>query len=71
MLGIGFVQKVSPKGFGFIDYGEGRDIFFHATAVASAEVFDDLQVGDRVAFHIDNSGDRIKAVDVERVDMPD
>lgn len=67
MFILGHVQKVSDKGFGFIDHGTGVDIFFHASAVSVDEVFDELRVGDEVVFHTDESGDRIKAVDVERV----
>ena len=37
------------KGFGFIDLGGGKDLFFHRSAVQGAR-FEDLQEGQRVSF---------------------
>lgn len=71
MVKIGSIQKLSDKGFGFIDFGEGVDIFFHATRVAIGEAFDDLRVGDCVIFRIEKSGPRPTAFDVEQVENCD
>lgn len=67
-MASGAIKKVSEKGFGFIDQGTGKDIFFHVTALVDRADFDNLQPGDPVQFEIDNDGDRPRAVDVLRID---
>jgi CspA family cold shock protein len=42
-------KKLADKGFGFIDIGGGKDLFFHQSAVEGAR-FEDLQEGQRVSF---------------------
>jgi cold shock protein len=42
-------RLVRDRGFGFIQDAQGRDLFFHATAVGGA-AFDALQEGQRVTF---------------------
>jgi CspA family cold shock protein len=47
---FGSVKKiVADKGFGFISGTDGREFFFHATAVAGSR-FADLKVGTKVMF---------------------
>lgn len=49
----GMIKKlVVEKGFGFITPEEGKDIFFHASALVNAE-FDALTEGDIVEFEVD------------------
>jgi CspA family cold shock protein len=51
----GVIKKiVADRGFGFISYGEGSDVFFHHTSVAEEGGFDNLQEGQSVEFEIDN-----------------
>ncbi len=45
----GLIKKLTDKGFGFIDTGKGKDLFFHAKAVQGAR-FDELHEGQRVTF---------------------
>lgn len=45
----GKIKKLTEKGFGFIDTGTGKDLFFHSSAVQGCR-FDDLQEGQRVSF---------------------
>lgn len=45
----GKIKKLTEKGFGFIDTGTGKDLFFHSSAVQGVR-FDDLQEGQRVSF---------------------
>jgi len=45
----GTVKRVTDKGFGFIETGTGKDLFFHMSAVQGVR-FEDLQVGQRVSF---------------------
>ena len=42
-------KKLADKGFGFIDVGGGKDLFFHNSAVEGAR-FEDLREGQRVSF---------------------
>jgi CspA family cold shock protein len=45
----GTIKKLTEKGFGFIDTGADKDLFFHNSSVEGAS-FDDLQEGQRVTF---------------------
>jgi CspA family cold shock protein len=45
----GTVKRLTDRGFGFIDTGSGKDLFFHMSAVEGAS-FDDLREGQRVSF---------------------
>ena len=42
-------RRLADKGFGFIDVGGGKDIFFHSSAVEGVR-FEDLQEGQRVSY---------------------
>ena len=44
------IKKVTSKGFGFIETGDGNDLFFHMSNVEGAS-FEQLQEGQRVSFH--------------------
>ncbi len=45
----GTIKKVTDKGFGFIDTGEGKDMFFHMSNLEGVQ-FDDLYEGQKVSF---------------------
>jgi cold shock protein len=45
----GTIKKLTEKGFGFIDIGGGKDLFFHMSNVEGVQ-FDDLHEGQRVTF---------------------
>jgi CspA family cold shock protein len=45
----GVIKKLTDKGFGFIDIGGGKDLFFHMSALEGAR-FEELQPGQRVSF---------------------
>lgn len=45
----GTIKKLTDKGFGFIDTGTGKDMFFHSKALQGVR-FDDLREGQRVSF---------------------
>ena len=52
----GTVKKVvSDRGFGFIAADDGKEYFFHRTAVDGAASFDSLQGGEKVTFEIEDS----------------
>jgi len=45
----GTIKRITDKGFGFIDTGSGKDLFFHMSAVEGVR-FEDLKQGQRVSF---------------------
>ncbi|HAH47899.1 cold shock domain-containing protein [Gimesia sp.] len=45
----GTIKKLTDKGFGFIDLGNGEDMFFHNSNLQGVS-YDDLQEGQRVSF---------------------
>jgi CspA family cold shock protein len=45
----GIIKRLTDKGFGFIDTGKGKDLFFHSSALQGVS-FDDLHEGQRVSF---------------------
>ena len=61
---IGTIKKVTERGFGFITIEGGADLFFHASGMAEHGSFDNLQIGDRVKFDLDESGERPRAINV-------
>jgi CspA family cold shock protein len=47
----GTIKRLTDKGFGFIETGTGKDLFFHMSAVEGAR-FEDLKQGQRVSFNV-------------------
>jgi len=45
----GTIKKVTDKGFGFIDTGGGKDLFFHMSNLEDVQ-FEQLYEGQRVSF---------------------
>ena len=45
----GMIKRLTNKGFGFINMGGDKDIFFHQSGLVDVE-FEDLQEGQRVSF---------------------
>ncbi|MAX35770.1 cold shock domain-containing protein [Gimesia sp.] len=45
----GTIKRLTDKGFGFIDTGSGKDLFFHSSNVEGVS-YDDLYEGQRVSF---------------------
>lgn len=46
----GTIKKLTEKGFGFIDTGTGKDLFFHMSNVEGGG-FSDLREGQRVSYN--------------------
>ena len=46
----GTIKRLTDKGFGFIETGTGKDLFFHMSAVEGVR-FEDLRQGQRVSFN--------------------
>lgn len=47
----GTIKRITDKGFGFIEDGSDRDMFFHSSSVESGG-FDQLKEGQRVSFNV-------------------
>jgi CspA family cold shock protein len=45
----GNIKKLTDKGFGFIDTGKEKDLFFHSSSLQGVS-FDQLREGQRVSF---------------------
>ena len=47
----GTIKRLTDKGFGFIDSGKGKDMFFHSSSVEGVS-FDELQEGQKVSYTV-------------------
>ena len=47
----GTVKRITNKGFGFIEDGTGKDMFFHSSSVEGIS-FDELTEGQRVTYDV-------------------
>jgi CspA family cold shock protein len=47
----GTIKRLTDRGFGFIDMGTGKDMFFHMSNVEGSR-FDELQEGQKVMFEM-------------------
>jgi cold shock protein len=45
----GSIKKLTDKGFGFINTGTEKDLFFHSTSVQGSS-FSDLREGQKVSY---------------------
>jgi CspA family cold shock protein len=45
----GNIKKLTDKGFGFIDTGKGKDLFFHSSSVQGVG-FNELREGQKVTY---------------------
>jgi CspA family cold shock protein len=49
LMAEGTIKRLTDKGFGFIDNGTGKDMFFHLTALNGVQ-YEELQEGQRVTY---------------------
>jgi cold shock protein len=45
----GTIKKLTNKGFGFIDIGGGKDLFFHLSSLQGV-AFEELREGQKVSY---------------------
>ncbi len=45
----GTIKRLTDRGFGFIDTGSDKDLFFHSSTVEGVS-FEELQEGQRVSY---------------------
>ena len=50
----GTIKRLTNKGFGFIDTGSEKDLFFHSSAVQGVS-FQELREGQRVSYTVGQS----------------
>ena len=63
----GTIKKViRQRGFGFIAAEDGKEIFFHRSALAGGD-FDSLQEGASVEFDVEESPKGVRAANVKTV----
>jgi len=55
-MATGTIKRLTDKGFGFIDKGDGKDLFFHMSSLEGV-TFDDLREGQKVSF-TESQGDK-------------
>lgn len=62
----GTVKTLTEKGFGFISMGKGqKDMFFHLRSLNGVN-FDDLRVGDKLVFDVEEGDKGSFATNIER-----
>ena len=61
----GTIKRLTDKGFGFIDTGGEKDLFFHSSALEGVS-FADLKEGQRVSF-TEGMGDKRPRADNVKV----
>ena len=45
----GTIKRLTDRGFGFIDTGSGKDMFFHSSDLEGVS-YEELEVGQRVSY---------------------
>jgi len=63
MMAEGTIKKLTEKGFGFIDTGDGKDMFFHMSSLEGVQ-FEQLYEGQEVSY---NAGQGPKGPRAENV----
>ncbi len=46
----GTIKRLTDRGFGFIDTGSDKDMFFHSSNLEEGVSFEELQEGQRVSY---------------------
>ncbi len=65
----GTIKKLTDKGFGFIDNGTDKNLFFHSSSVEGAS-FDELREGQQVTFNEARGQKGPCAEQVARLSLP-
>ena len=67
LMAEGTIKRLTDKGFGFIDAGDGKDMFFHMPSVVGVS-FDDLREGQKVTFDVGEGPKGPRAENVKPAD---
>ena len=60
-------KLIRDRGFGFISAENGKEIFFHRTALVAIE-FDALEEGNSVEFDTESGPKGLRAVNVKKIE---
>ena len=63
----GTIKRLTDRGFGFIDTGGDKDIFFHMSNLDGDLTFEELREGEKVSFTEGRSDKGPRAENVARV----
>lgn len=63
----GTIKRITDKGFGFIDTGTDKDIFFHSSNLENV-TYDELREGQRVSYTEGRGPKGPRAENVQLVD---
>lgn len=63
----GKVKTLTDKGFGFINTGEKKDMFFHLRELRNVN-FEDLNVGDKLEFDVEQGEKGAFATNIDLID---
>ena len=62
----GTIKKLTDRGFGFINTGSDKDLFFHSNELQNVQ-YDELKEGDKVTFEVTEGPKGLSATKVNRV----
>ena len=62
----GTIKRITDKGFGFIENGSDKDMFFHSSALEGVR-FDELREGQRVSYDVGQGPKGPRAENVQLV----
>jgi CspA family cold shock protein len=62
----GTIKRITTKGFGFIEDGTGKDMFFHSSSVEGVH-YEELREGQRVSYNVGQGPKGPRAENVRRI----
>jgi CspA family cold shock protein len=63
----GTIKRITDKGFGFIENGTDKDMFFHSTCLEGVR-FEELREGQRVTYNVGQGPKGPRAENVQLVE---
>ena len=63
----GTIKRLTDKGFGFIENGTDKDMFFHSSACEGV-TFDELREGQKVSYNVGQGPKGPRAENVSLID---
>jgi len=63
----GTIKRITDKGFGFIENGSGKDMFFHSSALEGIS-YDELREGQKVSYNVGQGPKGPRAENVRLLD---
>ena len=63
----GTIKRITDKGFGFIENGSGKDMFFHSSSLEDV-TYDELREGQKVSYNVGQGPKGPRAENVRLLD---